>query len=408
MTGINEKMVRRAPKFYEIAKRVVKMTEDCVFVAHNVKFDYRVVQLEFERLGFDYHRKTLDTIDLAKRLIPNLKTYGLEALCDELGISNLNRHRADGDARATVELFKILLDKDTGKMISQLSSSVEESEKQHPFRDLVRPLKNATGVYYLYNSAGNVIYLGMSSDLQNSINRHFLANNKVAVALQKEANAINIEETGNVAIAHIKAFHELRRLKPLYNKPNDNLFLPAGIMLSREGRNITFIRVMNIRNHDADLYFKDSEDAYTFLTELFEYSDIDPETVLMEKDYKKIQGSFSRKVPRKSGKNLSFHTISKLFLITPDFMAIGPGRHPNEKSLILVKKGKVTGYAYYELDSFLDNPKIIENHLVRLKPHAYYNSIVRHYLSIGYLKKTEWKANNPSVQEDAETQNEHT
>ncbi|MDH3382025.1 MAG: 3'-5' exonuclease, partial [Flavobacteriaceae bacterium] len=61
LTGITDQMVRNAPKFYEIAKRILEITNDCVFVAHNVSFDYRVMQTEFRRLGYDYERLTLCT-----------------------------------------------------------------------------------------------------------------------------------------------------------------------------------------------------------------------------------------------------------------------------------------------------------------------------------------------------------
>ena len=61
LTGINEKMLRNAPKFYELAKRIVEITSDCVLVAHNASFDYRMLQTEFERLGYDFERKTLCT-----------------------------------------------------------------------------------------------------------------------------------------------------------------------------------------------------------------------------------------------------------------------------------------------------------------------------------------------------------
>ena len=131
LTGINPKMVRRAPKFHEIAKRIVEVTEDAVFVAHNVNFDYRVIQEEFARLGYDYQRRTLDTITHAQRLIPGLKAYGLETLCEALGILNTNRHRADGDARATVKLLSILLDKDTEKKIEKIAP---KAKKLYPIR----------------------------------------------------------------------------------------------------------------------------------------------------------------------------------------------------------------------------------------------------------------------------------
>jgi DNA polymerase III epsilon subunit-like protein len=54
-------MLRSAPKFYEVAKRIVEITEDCILVAHNAQFDYRILTTEFRRLGFDFERENLCT-----------------------------------------------------------------------------------------------------------------------------------------------------------------------------------------------------------------------------------------------------------------------------------------------------------------------------------------------------------
>ena len=111
LTGINNKMVEHAPRFYEIAKKIVEMTAGRVFVAHNVQFDYKFVKQEFERLGYDYNCKTLCTVKLARKFLPGHPSYSLGKLCAELGIEINGRHRAAGDALATVKLFEILLQK---------------------------------------------------------------------------------------------------------------------------------------------------------------------------------------------------------------------------------------------------------------------------------------------------------
>jgi DNA polymerase-3 subunit epsilon len=386
ITGISEKMLRRAPKFYEIAKRIVKLTEDCVFVAHNVKFDYRVVQLEFERLGFEYHRKTLDTITLAEKLIPGLKSYGLETVCDELGISNTHRHRADGDARATVELFKLLLEKDSDKLISKLATSVEESENQNPFKDLVRPLKNATGVYYIYNAQGKVVYVGMGSDMKNSIERHFLATNQQARKLQQAASSLNVEETGNEAIARMKAFAELRKLHPAFNKQVYTKFLPIGLFAERDGSKATFLRVGPVKKKKAVAYFKDQNEAHDFLLQVLVKYKADADVLLMEKDAKALAPFLKKYSYKPERKDIPLAAIKREVLPNANFMALGPGRHPNEKSLIWVENHTVKGYAWYELDSFLEDEEVIKKHLTVLTPHPYLNSLLKHYLELGNLK----------------------
>jgi len=112
LTGITDEMVREAPEFPEIARKIVELTEDCILVAHNAAFDYNFLRYEYKRLFFDFKRKTLCTKKLSQRLLPELKSFGLGQICKALDIQNHARHRAGGDARSTVKLFEHLLNLD--------------------------------------------------------------------------------------------------------------------------------------------------------------------------------------------------------------------------------------------------------------------------------------------------------
>ena len=120
LTGIDNEMVRTAPKFYEIARKIVEMTSEKVFIAHNVSFDYRFIQQEFKRLGYDYERKTMCTVRMGRKFLPGYKSYSLGKICDELGISIQGRHRAAGDALATTKLFEIILQKKAQKEMKHI------------------------------------------------------------------------------------------------------------------------------------------------------------------------------------------------------------------------------------------------------------------------------------------------
>lgn len=109
LTGISNEMVAKAPKFHEIAPKIIHLTENRTFVAHNVSFDYNFIRDEFASLEYEYQREKLCTVQLSRKLIPGQKTYSLGPLCQSLGIANNARHRAEGDAVATAKLFDILL-----------------------------------------------------------------------------------------------------------------------------------------------------------------------------------------------------------------------------------------------------------------------------------------------------------
>ena len=87
LTGITNAMLRHAPKFYEIAKKVQEITAETIFVAHNVNFDYNIIKDEFKNLGFDFKRKKLCTVRLSRKIIPGLSSYSLGNICADENLS---------------------------------------------------------------------------------------------------------------------------------------------------------------------------------------------------------------------------------------------------------------------------------------------------------------------------------
>tara|TARA_Y100000739_G_C20613922_1_gene470627 strand:+ start:2721 stop:3077 length:357 start_codon:yes stop_codon:yes gene_type:complete len=99
-------MLYNKPLFSEIASEIEEFTKDSIFIAHNVNFDYRVLKDEFKRCHKKFLRRTLCTIELSKEVFNGEDSYSLGKLVSSLGIEIKNRHRADGDAEATLKLFK--------------------------------------------------------------------------------------------------------------------------------------------------------------------------------------------------------------------------------------------------------------------------------------------------------------
>lgn len=108
-TGITNEMVEDAPYFDEVAIEIQERLKDYKFIAHNVKFDFNFLQYEFRRAGLNFDPPYDCTVKLSRKLLPGHKSYSLGKLCKDLGIIINGRHRALGDAEATVKLFDILL-----------------------------------------------------------------------------------------------------------------------------------------------------------------------------------------------------------------------------------------------------------------------------------------------------------
>ncbi|HRH67829.1 MAG TPA: 3'-5' exonuclease, partial [Bacteroidia bacterium] len=106
LTGISDEMVQDAPKFFELAKDIIQFTDGATLVAHNAQFDYTFIRQEYKSLGYSFSRDYLCTVKLSRKLIPGHRSYSLGNLCSSLGIQLENRHRAHGDALATVKLFE--------------------------------------------------------------------------------------------------------------------------------------------------------------------------------------------------------------------------------------------------------------------------------------------------------------
>lgn len=219
LTGINNAMLRSAPKFYEVAKRILEITEGCIIVAHNASFDYRIIRTEFDRLGYDYQRETLCTVELSKKLFPEQPSYSLGKLVRSLGIPISDRHRASGDAMATVKLFKLLLAKDVDKTI--LESLVKNDIKSGlspKLLDIVEALPSKVGVYYVHDEAGKLIYMGKSTNIKKKVNALFTGQSSLAKKIQSQVYTVTYEITGSYMIASLKEYDELQLNKPPLNR----------------------------------------------------------------------------------------------------------------------------------------------------------------------------------------------
>ena len=222
LTGITSKMVKTAPKFHEIAKRIVEITSDSILVAHNAQFDYRILQLEFKRLGYEFSMKSLCTVILSQELLPDQESYKLGRLSRSLGIPLKDRHRASGDALATVELFKILMEKDTKQDIIKKSIVEFPGESMNSlFKETIESLNNDVGVFYIYNKNKKLIYIDYSKDIKNKVVKLFTSKKFIPKYVQNNFKSIKVHKTGNISICVIKALNEIRTLKPKINNNID-------------------------------------------------------------------------------------------------------------------------------------------------------------------------------------------
>jgi DNA polymerase-3 subunit epsilon len=244
LTGITDKMVKRAPKFEEVAKRIIEITEDCIIVAHNASFDYRVLREEFKALGYNYKRNTLDTVSLSKELLPNIESYSLGNLCKSLGIPIVNRHRADGDAFATVSLFELLLQKDeNGVIIKQHLKDFSEVCKKEKLSSMIKNVPTTSGVFYLHQENGRIMYIGKGKNMRSKISQLLAKKSKKIKSIQNKLASVTFDISGNYVIARLIFNQKIAQHKPRYNSNYYHLSRPVkfkheNMLVITEGRKI--------------------------------------------------------------------------------------------------------------------------------------------------------------------------
>lgn len=257
LTGINNAMLKNAPKFFEIAKRIIEITNNCILVAHNANFDNRILTTEFKRLGYNYDKQTICTVELSKKLIPDLPSYKLGKLCRSLAIPVSSRHRADGDAMATVQLFKLLLNKDVDKEIIKKSVKTTNTKKIAPkLQGLLDELPHKTGLFYIHNCSSKILYIGKGKNIKKTVNQLFLRSSKKAKEIQNNVTSISYEDTGNELIAQLKFAEELKINKPKYNfirrnHLKDVNFNNDNFLIVEKGRDVGEKSVLLIENNEV-------------------------------------------------------------------------------------------------------------------------------------------------------------
>ena len=390
LTGINNEMLRNAPKFYEVAKRIVEITEDCIIVAHNAQFDNRILRLEFRRLGFDYDRKTLCTVELAKKLIPGQMSYSLGKLVRALGIPLSDRHRASGDALATVKLFKMLLVKDVEKNI------LKESVKTEPVSNLdskvvrmLEELPSITGVYYLHNEQGDIIYIGKSKNIRKKVNQHFTTDSHRFREIRKEIATVSYEATGNELVALLKENEEIKHNKPKFNRTNNKSIFNYALYQSTDDDGYINLKIARADSRKNNIMtFTSLQQANGVLQNILDTYRLCNNLT----GSKKGNGAcFSYTVKSCNGACVGDETVEEYnqrvreMIETYSYedqniLVIDRGRDIDEKSALLVEDGEFKGIGYFNLNYQLNNIDIVRSIITPMKNDGDVRHIIQNYL----------------------------
>ena len=357
LTGITNEMVKDAPKFPEIARQIVEITEGAVFVAHNVSFDYLFLKREFKSLGYDYNRKRLCTVNLSRKIIPGHKSYSLGKLTKELGIGLNGRHRAAGDARATVELFKLLLQEDEEGVISYSKQSFQRKSKVDYDKLMEAPTE--AGVYYLYNESNDLIYVGKSKNIHDRIFSH-LSNRstKKAIKMADEITDFSFELTGSDFMAELVECYEIKKFLPRYNVAQRRSKQNFGIFSKVNNEGYLELRVRKIQADEPLIGFSTEAEAKAYLAKKLKDFDL---CLCLCGMNSRGKSCLTTQLGLCKGAGVLQETtelyndriralLERIAYPMPNFVLKFEGRSVDEYGVLMVENSRLVGFGFLDID----------------------------------------------------------
>ena len=156
LTHITDDMVLDAPMIHEILPQFMEFCQNAVMVAHNADFAMSFIRHNCDLLGLECEKTVLDTVALARVLLPSLNRFKLNTIAKALNISLENHHRAVDDAACTAEIFikfvEMLRERgiETMENLEQMESYTEESIRKLPSYHAIMLAQNDIGRVNLY------------------------------------------------------------------------------------------------------------------------------------------------------------------------------------------------------------------------------------------------------------------
>jgi len=368
LTGINDYMVADAPKFYEIAKEIIEITSDCIFVAHNVNFDYNVIHKEFADLGFPFRRKKLCTVRLSRKLIPGLPSYSLGKLCNSVGIQLNDRHRAMGDTRATTILFEKLLNLDADQSV--FSSFLKPGSRQATLppglaKSIFDQIPERTGVYYFRDNKDDI-----------TVN-------------------ITFEETGSELVALLLESSEIKHDYPIYNRAQRRNNEGFGIFSYEDRSGLIHLAWNSLKNvPNPIMKFYNTTESRLFLERLCDEFELCPKYCHLQSNVnscfhyqiKKCKGICRGEESLESYNERVKKAIDYMSNDTKSYLIPQKGRNEEEKSFVLIENGVYQGYGFVDFEQQVSSLSELKEFLILKKDNRDVQRILR-----GFRNKNESK-----------------
>lgn len=364
LTGITNAMVEAAPTFEAIADELEEFLSGCVFVAHNVGFDYAFIRGHYETMGRVWRSPKMCTVRMARKLLPGHVSYSLGRICEDLAINNEARHRAMGDCAATVELFHRMMksERATDVVAGMLKRGDRESWlPQHVPTSDFEALPTAPGVYRFLNQKGTPIYIGMSHNVRHRVRTHFNGAMKSArrQAFLRDIHSIDAESTGSVLMARLIEDELIRTHWPIHNRAQKSIPLRTAIVSYTDQRGFKRLHLQRQRHvKHAIRWFRREEDAREWLHSQAALHGLQPELLGL--------GSDGRGQPIANDQcdthNEAMNALICAAQTSETWAIIDRGRTAEERAIVWMENEHVKGWCFTEatVSRFDEIPELVE------------------------------------------------
>lgn len=390
-TGINDDMVANAPKFEEVAENIYRLLNDKIFIAHNVNFDYSFVKAHLNECGFSLNSKRLCTVRLSRKIFPGFPSYSLGNLCHSLGITINKRHRAGGDTEATVKVFQLLLENDKEQYIlkSLNHSSKEQVLPPNVPKEHFEKLPYSPGVYYFHNEKGKIIYVGKATNIRYRVNSHF-SNNSPGRQKQnflRHTYAISFQSCATELMACILESTEIKKLWPIFNYSQKRWEDVYGIFEYEDQNGYLRLGIeKNKKQLNPVCTFHYLVDGHAILRKAIQEYNLCPKLCFMQRGHEKCEGIKNQNCfgacelkEKPAYYNDRVQKAIAALQSQPSFAIIEKGLNGNDKSCILVWKGKFWGMGYIPADIQITDPERLKELMTSYKENTFIRNLINGY-----------------------------
>jgi DNA polymerase-3 subunit epsilon len=379
LTGIDNATVADAPTFAEVANDILAITEGTTFVAHNVNFDYNVIRNEFKALDIDFNRKKLCTVRLSRKLLPGHKSYSLGKLCKSLDITIVDRHRARGDAEATVILFEMLLNQEAAdKVFADFlkKSSKEATLPSHLPTSVFNKLPNSAGIYYFKNKKGEIIYIGKAKDIKKRVLSHFYSKAQKSLDLCRNTADIDFELSGSELIALLMEDAAIKQHYPEYNVVSKRTPKAYAIFNYEDRQGIKHLAYNTLKATPNSIQtFSSITDCRQYLEKMCTQFELCPKFChlqdgVVQCSHYKITTCKGVCANQESVTDYNLRVSSAIDYINnnkENVVLKQKGRHNQEEAFVLIKDNIYLGYGFIDKSEQINNPEDLETFLIPQK-----------------------------------------